>query len=93
MASRVVTCLAAGLLCLGCQHVVQDGESTRIRTLGAGTVTVYHDGTVETSSPGLSEGFSGVLTYTVKAAANFARAFMPFSPPAPAVDHTHSHCE
>lgn len=69
---------------LGCQHVHQDLDtgSTRIYTLGAGTVTVLDDGSVETSSPGFSEGFSGVLTYTMQTAANFLRLFVPFPTPA-----------
>lgn len=82
MGNRLLAVLAAGLL-LGCQTVTtyEDG-STKVRSFGAGTVTVLDDGTVETTSPGLSEGFSGVVTYAVQAVANLVAVVLPFPAPA-----------
>ena len=70
------------LLLLGCQHVTVKNGTTKVRTFGAGTTTVAKDGNVTTSSPGLSEGFSGVLSYTIQLGANMVAAVLPFPAPA-----------
>lgn len=80
------------LLLTGCIHVQMDypnteqnGEKTmKIKTFGAGTASVATDGTVTTSSPGLSEGVTGVLQYSVQVAAGILRFMLPFpTSPAP----------
>lgn len=83
------------LLLAGCMHVQVDYPGTeqgvekiektmKIKTFGAGTASVATDGTVTTSSPGLSEGVTGVLQYSVQVAAGILRFMLPFpTSPAP----------
>lgn len=73
MLRRIAAVLALGLL-LGCQHVATHDDGTIVvRSFGAGTTTVAADGAVEVSSPGLSEGLSGVVRYAFAAVATFFR--------------------
>lgn len=73
MIRRFAAVLALGLL-LGCQHVTvttPDGATIEGRSFGAGTTAVAPDGTVTTTSPGISEGVSGVVQYALGAVAAF----------------------
>lgn len=77
----VLALVVAAKLLLGCAHVVVEPDgTTKVRSFGASTVTVLDDGTVETSSPGLSEGLSGVVRYALQAVATFFRV-APTEPP------------
>ena len=93
MSHSRVACLAAVLaacLLVSCISVQSTPDGARtVRTFGASTTTVAQDGTITTTSAGLSEGVAGTVVTLFTAARDaflvfFGRA--PVPPPSPSTD-------
>ena len=74
MDRRFIALVLAAFMIVACQHVTvtfPSGVTAESRSFGAGSTTVESDGKITTTSPGLSEGFTGVMTYALTAVARF----------------------
>lgn len=68
MIRRFLVAFLVALSTHGCTSVIKHPDGvTEVKTFGAATVTVKADGTIETESPGISEGITTVLVEIPKA--------------------------